>query len=482
MNRVMKLLCAVLVLTPVAAQAQRPSATMQTRSAMLYLERAQKTQVAPERAKLLQQALEMATQGVQSQSGNSKTWFTLGQVYAELGDAVGADSAFDKAESMWPEYTKETEQERLKTFVNTFNAGVIAVQQNKPEEAIAKLEAAQKVYSKKPTPALNLGNLYARANNTEKAAASYRQALEILRGPERKALNAADEKQWAQWEEAAAFNLAQVLAQGNKDSEAAQAYQDYLARNPTNIIARSNLAIVLTRMGKKDEAAKTYQELLSQDLSDDEYFQVGVGLFRGEQYAQAADAFRKAIAKNTANRDAYYNLAQALYSQSTAVEEQRSKAKVADQKAFDAQLKPLYEELQKAAEKARELDPNNRNVLALLARSYRGMADVVPTAAATEWKNKTLEVMKAHQDLPFEVTELAATTENGEIKITGNVVNLKATAGQPIALTFSFLGRNGQVLGTQDVTVTAPKVEDQVPFTVAFKTTEPWGGLKYQSK
>ena len=103
---------------------------------------------------------------------------------------------------------------------------------------------------------MNLGNLYARANNTEKAAASYRQALEILRGPERKALNAADEKQWAQWEEAAAFNLAQVLAQGNKDSEAAQAYQDYLARNPTNAIARSNLAIVLTRMGKKDEAAK----------------------------------------------------------------------------------------------------------------------------------------------------------------------------------------------------------------------------------
>ena len=64
-----------------------PERDYETRSAMLYLERAQKTQVAPERAKLLKQALEMATQGVQSQSGNSKTWFTLGQVYAELGDA-----------------------------------------------------------------------------------------------------------------------------------------------------------------------------------------------------------------------------------------------------------------------------------------------------------------------------------------------------------------------------------------------------------
>jgi len=483
MNRITKLFFAVLLLAPVAAHAQRPSATMQTRSAGLYLERAQKTQVPAERAKLLQQALDMATQGVQSQGGNSKTWFTLGQVYSELGDAAGADSAFDKAETMWPEYTKETEPERLKAFVNTFNAGVTALGQNKTEEAIAKLEAANKIYSKRPTAALNLGNLYSKTNNTEKAAASYRQALEIMRGPERKALKPEEEKQWAQWEEAAAFNLAQILAQGNKDAEAVQAYQDYLARNPKNVVARSNLALVLTRMGKKDEASKVYQDLLAaQDLTDDDYFQVGVGLFRSEQYSQAAEAFRKAITKNSAMRDAYYNLAQALYSQSTAIEEQRSKAKIADQKNFDSQLKPLYEELQTAAEKARELDPNNRNILALLARSYRGMADVVPVAASNEWKNKTLAVMKVHQDLPFEVTELSATTDSGEIKVTGNVVNLKATAGQPIALTFSFLGKNGQVLGTQDVTVTAPKVEDQVPFTVSFKTAETLGGLKYQGK
>ena len=482
MNRITKLFLAVLLLAPVAAHAQRPSNTMQTRSAALYLERAEKTQVPAERAKLLQQALEMATQGVQSQSGNSKTWFTLGQVYAAQGDAIGADSAFDKAESMWPEYSKETEPERFKTFVNTFNAGVTAVQQNKTDEAIAKLEAAQRVYSKRPTAALNLGNLYSKVNQADKAAASYRQALEILRGPERKALKADDEKQWAQWEEAASFNLAQILAQGNKDPEAVQAYQDYIARNPQNVIARSNLALVLSRMGKKDEAAKVYQELLAQDLTDDDYFQVGVGLFRAEQYTQAADAFRKAITKNSAFRDAYYNLAQALYSQASALEDQRSKAKITEQKAFDGQLKPLYEELQTAGEKARELDPNNRNILALLARSYRGMADVVPAASAMEWKNKTLAVMKVHQDLPFEVSELAATTESGEIKVTGNVVNLKATAGQPITLTFSFLSKTGQVLGTQDVTVTAPKVEDQVPFTVAFKTAETLGGLKYAGK
>jgi tetratricopeptide (TPR) repeat protein len=482
MNRMVKFVWVGLLLLPVTAQAQRPSATMQTRSAGLYLERAEKTQVAPEREKLLKQALDLALEGVQKQSGNSKTWFTLGQVYAAMGDAVGADSAFDKAEAMWPDYAKETEQERFRAFVTAFNAGVAAIQQNNTAEAIAKLEAANRVYGKRPAASLNLGNLYSRANNIEKAAASYRQALDILRGPERKTLKPEEEKQWAQWEEAASFNLAQILATGNKDAEAVQAYQDYLARNPNHVIAKSNLAIVFSRMGKDAEAAKVYQELLSQDLSDEEYFQVGVGLFRAEKHKEAADAFRKAIAKNSSFRDAYYNLAQALYSQTIALEEQRSKGKIAEAKTFDAQLKPLYEELQTAAEKARELDPNNRNVLALLARAYRGMADVVDAKASLDMKNKTLAILKVHQELPFEITELSQTTENGETKLTGNVVNLKATAGQPISVTFTFLGKNGQVLGTQDVTVTAPKVEDQVPFTVSFKTTEALGGWKYAAK
>lgn len=153
MNRIGKVLIGAMLVLPAAAQAQRPSNTMQTRSALLYL--TQGEQHPADKDKLFQQALNMALQGVKSDAGNSKTWFTLGQVYVALGDAVGADSAFDKAETMWPEYKKDSEQERLRAFAMAFNAGVAAIQKNDVQTAVAKLEAANTVYSKKPTAVAN---------------------------------------------------------------------------------------------------------------------------------------------------------------------------------------------------------------------------------------------------------------------------------------------------------------------------------------
>jgi tetratricopeptide (TPR) repeat protein len=482
MRQICKVLVAAMVLAPAAAQAQRPSSTMGTRSAELYLDRAEKQQAQAEKEKLYQQAAEMAQQAVEKEPGNSKTWFTLGRIYAAQGNALGADSAFDKAETMWPDYKKETADIRFRAYVTAFNAGVTAVQQNDVPTAIRNLEAAEAVYSLKPTAAMNLGSLYAKAGDNEKSAAAFRRALEIMRGDARKGLSPADEKQWTEWEEAAAFNLGQVLATARKDPEAAQAYLDFLERYPNNNIARSNLAVVYTRMGKKEEATKVYADLLNKDLTDEEFFQVGVGLFRGDQFPQASAAFRKAIEKNPSYRDAYYNLAQTLYEQTLAIDEARSKAKPADAKTFNAQLKPLLQELQTVAEKAREFDPNNRNITALLARAYRGMADVSEGPAVDEWKNKTLKVMEAHRDLPIEVSGIQTSFEQGEYTIQGNVVNLKATEGQPVNLVVSFLGKDGSVLGTENITVKAPKVEDQVEFKASFKTDKPLGGWKYMIK
>lgn len=480
MTRISKVIVAALLVVPAAAQAQRPGATMQTRSAELYLAQAAKQQVPADKAKALHSALDAATQGVQKDPDNSKTWFTLGLVYAQMGDALGADSAFTKAETMWPEYKKDTEQERLRAYVNVFNAGVTAIQQNKTDEAIRNLEAAQKVYPKKPTAALNLANIYARQNNAEKAAEAYQAALAVMRGPERQGLKPEEEKQWAQWEEAAAFNLAQVYATSNKNEEAAKAYQDFLATHPGNITAQSNLAIVYNRLGKKDEAQKLYTQLLSQDLSDEDYFTVGVGLFRGQQYGPAADAFRKAIAKNAVYRDAYFNLAQSIYQGAiTSLEDQRAKATPAQKKEIDAKLTPLYQELISVSEKMRDLDPQNRNILALLARGYRGMSDVVDAKSSMEWKNKTLAVMTQHQGMPVDITDVTMEPGTGEFKISGNVVGVKATAGTPVKMTWTLLGKDGTVLDTQDVSVNAPKEEDQAPFSVTFKTDKPVGGWKY---
>lgn len=480
MSRSGKVFLAALLAMPALAQAQRPNNTMQTRSALLYLDRAEKTAMPGEKEKLFAQALEFGQKAVQADAANSKAWFTLGQIYVHMGDAVRADSALDKAEQLWPAYTKDADTLRYAAYVGAFNKGIAALQQNNLQEAIASMTAAEAVWDKKPTASLNLGNLYGRTNDLANAAASYRRALAIMRGPARQGLQAAEEKQWQEWEEAASFNLAQILAMDKKDAEAAQAYEDYLKTHPTNVLARGNLAVVYTRMGKKDEATRIYNELLAQDLSDEDFFSVGVGLFRGEQYAQAQAAFEKALAKNSAFRDAYYNLAQALYSQIGPLEDARAKAKPAEVKTIDAKLRPLYQMLQDASEKALALDPNNRNVMALLARAYRGTANVVEAAAAPAWKQKTLKVMEAHRDLVYEVTDVQLENQDGNIRITGNFVNLKGTEGQPVTLVVSVLGKDGTVLGSEKLSITTPKAEDQVAFTANVKTDKPIGGWKYE--
>ena len=389
MTRVVRTLVVLSVLVPAGAQAQRPSNTMHTNSAQLYLDRAVASNRQEEKQKLFEQALGAATQGVQAAGNNSKTWFVLGKVYAAMGDAAGADSAFDKAEAMWPEYTKDTEAERLRAFASASNAGIAAIQANKLQAAVPALEGASRVYSKRPTALLNLASVYTKLNDRENAIKAYRAALEILRSPARQGLKPEEEKQWAEWEEASSLNLAQHLAFAEKNEEAVKAYEEYLSRNPSNSLIRSNLALVYSRMGKRDEAARVYRELLAQDLPADEFFRVGVGLRRAQQLDQSALAFQKTIAKNPQQQEAYFNLAYVLWETIQPLDDARGKAAAADKARMTTQLQTLYEQMIDNAIKARQLDPTNRNMLALLQRGYRGLSELTTDVKKqNEWKLK----------------------------------------------------------------------------------------------
>ncbi len=480
MRRISQTLLALALLTPALAEAQRPSSSMHTNSAQLYLGRALGTQVAAEKTKLFDQALGAATQGVQAQPGNSKTWFVLGTVYAAMGDAIGADSAFDKAEQMWPEYKEETETERLRAFAAASNKGVLALQQNDLPTAIAALEGASRVYDKRPTALLNLGTIYARQNKPAEAVTAFRGALAILRGPERAGLKPEEEKQWAEWEEAVSLNMAQMLAMSDKNDEAAAAYEEYLKRNPNNTLVRSNLAVVYSRMGKREEAARVYNELLGQDLTAEDFFRVGVGLRRAQQLDRAAEAFTKSLAKNPQSQEAYFNLAYTLWETIQPLEEARSKAAAAEQTRMAAQLRPMYEKLLENAIKSREFDPTNRNVLALMQRAYRGLADMTKDVKQqNEYKLKIPPLITDYEALPFEVTAITMTTEDKKTTVEGKIVNIKTTKGQPMKIRVAVVDATGKELGAQDLSVVAPDVEAEAEFKAEFTTDAAPAGWKY---
>jgi tetratricopeptide (TPR) repeat protein len=190
MKRVGTVVLAVAMLTPAVAQAQsRPSNTMHTNSAALYLDRAKKTRVEGEKQENLQKALEMALQGIQAKSNNPRAYLLAGQAYVQLGDAVRADSMFDKAEELWPEYKEETAVEREAMWVKSYNNGVLAMRDQKVDEAIAYFAAANEVFAGRPLAAVSLAQLYQQKGDAAKAIEAYRDALSIVQAAPRDKLS-----------------------------------------------------------------------------------------------------------------------------------------------------------------------------------------------------------------------------------------------------------------------------------------------------
>jgi tetratricopeptide (TPR) repeat protein len=487
MNRNSGLILAlsVLLAAPVAAHAQqncKVSNNMYTRSAALYLDRARVNTRADEKRELHQMALEQALNGTQNDAGNPKVWFMAGQAYVRLGDIAKADEMFDKAEQLCATFDG-LQLERTNAWIVAYNAGVAANSQGKVDEAIAAMKQADMIYQGRPEARLNLGAFYANLGKHDEAIAAFKSALELMRGPAAEKLDAKQKAQWKENEEVAAFNMAQLLAIAGKDEEAVQAYRDFLAREPDNITAMQNLALVLTRQKKTAEAAKIYADLLARtDLTDRDYFTIGVGLFNAEQHENAAKAFRRAIELNKFSRDEFYNLSQAIYAPSLLIEDERSKATPAQQNKFDEQLKPMYEEIISSAEAARQFDPNNPNLYLLIARASRGLADLTKDAkASAAYREKALAALQQQKALTVEVGSVGIKAGETESVLSGSLENISLAPATPVRLKLTILARDGAVLHSEEVSLSAPAKGEAVPFEIKAPVKgADVGGWKYE--
>ena len=479
----MKRLSAILLaglLLPSVALAQRPSNSMHTRSAETYMTDAAKSSRTPqEKAELYRKALEAVLQGTQTEPSNPRHWFIAGQAYARLNDIARADSAFDKAEQIYPDYAKETEPERLNAWISGYNAGVAAVQAGKVEEAIAALENADRIYSKRPEALVTLGSIYMQSGNTAKAEQTFVRAMTVLRG-DRKGLKPQEVEAWNEDELTVAMRLATLYVDQQKYAEAEKIYRDLLARQPDNAMAKSNLAVVLSRSGKAAEAAVIYKELLGkQDLTEAALFNIGIGMFRAEQFADASVAFRRAMATNPHSHDVLYNLAQSLFAQTGQLEKEKAAAPARAQE-INAQLQKINEEMRTVAEKLRAIDPANRNVFMMLAQAQRSLADLGTGAAADEMRKQALATLEAHKALPFEITQLQVVPGQGQYQLLGSVTNLTLAAGTPIKIRFIVLNREGAEVAAQEVTVTAPAKDESARLTTTLRAPESAAAWKYE--
>lgn len=470
---------------PAKAHAQKCDSknNMWTRSAGLYLERAVKNQRAEEKQELLHKALDQTVEGTQKDAENPKVWFMAGQVYSRMGDLAKADEMWDRVETICSNAEYEgLEVERLNSWVVAYNAGVQASSEGDLATAIAKMADADRIYQGRPEARVNLGVFYANSGDTEKAIDAFRRSLEILRDAALRAELADEQKAtWAEFEEVAAFNLAQLLAMDGRNEEAVEAYKAYLANHAGNLAALQNLAIVLNQLGRGAEAAELYGGMLDRtDLGADELFNVGVGLFNAELYDKATAAFKKALDLNPHMRDALYNLTQALYAPTLPLDSAYEAAKGAEKKALGEQLVPLYKELIGYSQRLLEMDPYNANAMLIVARANRSLADIAATKAeGDKLRAATLAMLERQRALPFSVGDLMTQGSETGIKVTGTLGNLNLKEGAPVVLRFTFLDKAGTALSTQDVTVSAPATGATTPFEVAGEGME-IAGWKYE--
>lgn len=472
-------LAAGLVLLPATANAQkRPSDNRWTRSAKQYLQQAEKARTPEEKRGLYEKALQQLTEALPTQSENAQVWLLLGQTYLRMDDFVKADSAFTKAQELYPQYgLLFIDREREGAWVNAYNESVGALRENRIEDAIALLEKADVIYRKRPEARLQLASLYAYQGNNEKAAEALEGALEILRGPSSQGLPEEQAAQWRELENEAILMLAQIREQLGKPEEALALYDELLGRNPQNALqVRTRKALLEIRQGKTEEGSKTLAELLNDPALDGQAaIDIGVQLYQGEQYALAADALRKGTQANPYSRDGFLVLADALYRQAMKLEQQKkggtgaagAKASPAETRQLNEQLKALYQEMAEAAEKTRSFEPYGEDALILLASAYRGLGDAESNAAASqEWRNKAVAAFRELEGLPFAVTNLRFGQNETEVTLSGAVKNRKLNQGDPVKLRITFLDQNGGVAGSQEVTVTAPAAESTAPFEV----------------
>jgi tetratricopeptide (TPR) repeat protein len=362
--------------------------------------------------------------------------------------------------------------------VQAFNLGVRYSQSEDWEQAAKYYLDAWTVYDRLPQPMLQLGGIYAKRALTaeadevqveaeEKAVDAYRKALTALeQAPER-----LTDAQREQYNRAAAFNLAQLLALDERYEEAAGAYERFLALEPGNVDAMSNAAVVMVRAAQQaalqaeeaedgpekeallaradslQTAANAYyaQLLAREDLEAEQYHNIGLGLMRIGKYEDAAIAYNKALDLEPYRVNSLEQLARAYLAAER------------------------WDTLAAVAETLVERYPLSLDNLALLANAYREL----------ERPQDALRVLEQREALQLELTDLELQNAEGTYTVSGSIHNLKTEEGAPLELRFDFYDDAGEMVASETATLTVPAQEERADFSVSTQSAALISGFTY---
>jgi len=362
-------------------------------------------------------------QNVQSsdQASNPGAWIYLGRADLYAGNLAGEDSAFSQAEKLAPDCKDETERWRQMGWSPLVNDGVAFANANKTYSARVLFLQANTIYRGSPSAFANLGVMYANENQNDSAVAYFKQAAEIAA----KDTSFADERKFA------TVNLGIVLARAKRYDEAIATLEEYRKTAPNDTTAGKALhtAYCGANQTEKAQVIEKQQNLPPCAVAGGDASNLvtqGVTAFNAGKFAEAADLFGQAYAKQPYNHDALLNQATSY---------------------FKAKNGP---KLVETATPLVALEPMNEIALRLLEQGY----------LQTKQTDKQVGLVTRRRSLPVKLE-----TKNISISPTDIKIDMEATGRDArdakdaplkpaqVNLTFELLGADGGVLATQDVTV-----------------------------
>ena len=361
-----------------------------------------------------------------------RAYLLAGQAYLGLRDVAGADSMLAKLATAEAACADLVNELRFNAWVPLYNMGINSLRAGDQAAALDAFLRANVIFADSRS-LTNAANIFQQQGEDAKAMELYEQAL-ALGGDE-------------DMVRAASINLAELLRSEGRAEEALAIYSDYASANPDDVLGLLNYAVALMDAGDQEAAAKLFEELLARDdLSFRQWSQVGIGLYRAQDFTQAAVAFERAHDMSPLNKETMENLANTYYQAER------------------------YQELLPVAGELVERYPFESVNYNLLANAYRELDE--PDAA--------LSALERRDDLDFEFlrSQLAAVSD-GVWSVEGQVMNKSAVAGSEVMVPIQLLGEEGQVVVSEDLLITLPAEGEATTFLLQFQIEEPVSGFQY---
>jgi tetratricopeptide (TPR) repeat protein len=337
----------------------------------------------------------------QGQAENVAVWYFLGVYYTLLADGVGADTAFDKVETMMPACEPDVVQNRQIAWANVANKGIDAMRNNDYAKAKEFFGVANRVWDKDPTASFYLATVFATEDVADSALHYFKMAARAAEG---------DTAQ-KEIHEKSTQNVARIYQVLEQWDSAAVYFKAYVALRPDDLEGQTGLGQAYMASGDTANAVQIYDGLLAQAATMEalDIFRIGVALFRAERPERAAMAFEEGLKKSPHYRNGLFNLTNAYFSLAQATQKPDSV------KHWAGKMLPVAQRLAAA-------DPLNRQVLRLVAAAHQFVGN----------EDSTDAVLKKVNELKYEVEVQSAQATGTGYEVHGTIMAIQPAAVQSI--------------------------------------------------